>query len=301
MRIRLEKGKQKELILLAKNDNTWKELSKKVNLNENYLANDLKSERRLISENIYNKFCELCQLNFDQFIIKRLNDNWGKSKGGLNSRGSTIKIKIPKPNESLAEIVGAILGDGHIMYHKKEKKIGVYQVNITGDINKDKNYHTIYLRKLFKDLFNIKTREIISSRNDGRHLVVYSKELVNFFINMGLKAGDKIKNQTTIPKWIWQNNKYLRACIRGLIDTDGCIHKMSKKDPQLLRINFTNYNQTLLEDTRIAFIKLGFFPSKIICYKQFFISRKDNISKYLKEIGFSNKKHQDRLNQFIAL
>ena len=73
---------------------------------------------------------------------------------------------------------------------------------------------------------------------------------------------------------------------------------MSNKDPNLLRINFTNYNLTLLEDTRKAFIMLDFHPSKIINNKQFFISRQGEIRKYLKEIGFSNKKHLDRIKVF---
>ena len=72
---------------------------------------------------------------------------------------------------------------------------------------------------------------------------------------------------------------------------------MSNKDPCLIRISFINYNSQLLEDTRGAFIKLGFHPSKIINKKRFYISRQMEIKKYLKEIGFSNKKHINRLKQ----
>ena len=127
----------------------------------------------------------------------------------------------------------------------------------------------------------------------------YSKELVELFFSFGINAGNKIVNQSTIPKWIFKNKMFLRACIRGLIDTDGCIHRMSKRDSQLLRINFKNYNRTLLEDTRRAFLILGFNPSKIINDNVFYLSRQSEIRKYLKEIGFSNKKHLDRLDVFL--
>ena len=155
---------------------------------------------------------------------------------------------------------------------------------------------------MFETLFCVKAKEVLYPKNNGRHLVVYSKELVNFFVNMGLKPGNKIKKQTTIPSWIFQKKEYLQACLRGLIDTDGCVHRMSQRDSNLIRINFVNHNLTLLKNTQKAFLLLGYHPSKIIRNRVFYISRQNEISKYLKEIGFSNKKHKDRLKQLkIAL
>jgi len=58
------------------------------------------------------------------------------------------------------------------------------------------------------------------------------------------------------------------------MDSDGSIHRMSKKDFNLIRINFTNYNRQLLTNTRIGFIELGFSPSKIIRNRVFYISKK---------------------------
>ena len=300
MRLVLKSGKQKELIELAKKEKTWNELAKSLNINPVYLCHDLRLEKILVSQEIYNKLCNITQHNFDKFILEEREDNWGKAKGGINSPGSTINIKIPQENEDLAEIVGAILGDGHIMFHKKGKKIGVYQINITGHKELDKDYHLNYLRKKFKSLFNINTKEVLARKSNGRHLIIYSRELVNFFINMGLKSGDKIQNQTTIPHWIFKETKYLRVCVRGLIDTDGSVFRMSRRDSNLIRIGFTNHDRTLLNDTREAFIQLGFHPSKIIKNRTFCISKQNEIAKYLKEVGFSNKKHKDRLRQFKA-
>ena len=73
---------------------------------------------------------------------------------------------------------------------------------------------------------------------------------------------------------------------------------MSKRDFNLIRINFTNHDLTLLTDAWKAFIQLGFHPSKLINNRQFYISRQLEIDKYLKEIGFSNKKHLDRIKIF---
>ena len=297
MKIRLKKGKQRELIFLVKKDLSWKELSKILEIPEGYLCRDIKNEKFLISEEVYNKICSILQTNFDSFILEKLPDNWGRSLGGLNSEGSTKKIIHPPYNKKLAEFIGAVLGDGHVFSYKRGKKIGVYGIRIAGDINLDKDYHLNYLSNISKDLFDINTKEIlkISENHKERFLDLYSKELVIFFGSMGIKPGNKIKNQSTIPKWIFEKDSYLKACLRGLIDTDGSIFKMSNKDPNLLRINFTNHNRMLLLDTQKGFKKLGYNTSKIISNKQFFISRQGDIKKYLKEIGFSNKKHLDRV------
>ena len=300
MKIRLKKGKQNELIYLTKGDLTWKELAKNLNISEAYLSGDLKREKILTSERLYEELCSICGVNFDKFIINKLNNNWGQSKGGLNSSGSTIKLKLPEFCEDLAEFVGAVLGDGHVCSLKKDietRKIGVYQIRIAGDLRLDKEYHD-YLAEISRVLFGLNPGFILTEKNNERFLCLSSKELVDFFVDMGINPGNKIINQSTIPKWIYKDKNYLRACLRGLIDTDGCIHRMSKRDSHLLRINFTNHDLKLLEDTRNSFILLGFHPSKIINNQKFFISRQNEIEKYLKEIGFSNKKHRDRYKTF---
>lgn len=293
----VKEGKQKELIFSAKGRMTWRELASFLKVSKAYLSRDLKREKILISKETYTKLCSISKRDFNDFIIERLQDNWGRSKGGLNSKGTTIKLSEPIFDEKLAEFIGAVLGDGNIHSYKKGKRTGTYCIRIAGDYKRDKHYHN-YLKKLSDSLFNLNTKEVIFPKRNERFLNFYSKELVEFFIKQGLIPGDKIKNQLTIPKWIFENDLFLRACLRGLIDTDGCIHQMSKKDSQLLRIKFTNYNFKLLADVRKAFIILGFSPSKIICNRDVYLSRKSDIEKYLREIGFSNEKHIKRLQGF---
>ena len=103
-----------------------------------------------------------------------------------------------------------------------------------------------------------------------------------------------------MPNWIFRNNGFLKACLRGLIDTDGSVFRMSKKDPHLLRLSFTNCNHTLLKDTRNAFIQLGFSPSRITRNNKIYLSRKQDIARYINEIGFSNNKHIVRFQKFSS-
>jgi intein/homing endonuclease len=226
--------------------------------------------------------------------------NWGRIKGGLNSSGSTKEILKPEYSEELAEFIGIILGDGNIHSYKKGKKIGVYSVKIAGDLKKDHDYHVTFIKPLGEKLFGLKAGIQEISKHNEIFTCFYSRELIKYLESHGLKSGDKIKNQITIPKWIFLKDDYLRACIRGLIDTDGSIFRMSKRDKNLLRIGFTNHNKKLLADTHMAIMQLGFNPSRIIKNRAFVISRKADVRKYINEIGFSNEKHRRRLQNFIA-
>jgi len=44
---------------------------------------------------------------------------------------------------------------------------------------------------------------------------------------IGLVLGNKVKQQIDIPEWIKSNNNFSLACVRGIIDTDGCFYTNS--------------------------------------------------------------------------
>ncbi len=301
MRFRLQNGRQEELVLLAKGKRSWKEFATLLSVNEQYLSREIRNERRSLHHTLYKTLCALSNRNFDRFIRETLQDYWGQMKGGMNSSGSTIRISLPEKSEQLAELVGALLGDGNITRYVKGKKVRVYQIKIAGDYRADRDYHINYLKPLFDTLFSVSASEILVPKHNERFLLVSSKEAVDFFRTMGLKDGNKIRNNVTIPRWVWNDDRFfLRACVRGLIDTDGSLFRMSKKDSNLLRLSFTNHDETLLRDTRKAFVRLGLSPSNITMGKRFYISKKGSITQYLKTIGFSNNKHKERLTQFTA-
>ena len=108
MRLKLKKGYQKRLILYAKSNLTWKELSKILKINHAYLSNELKNEERFLSYECYNKLCSITKVNYDIYIEEKLSDHWGRAKGGLNSLKKE-KILINEKSEELAELVGIIL------------------------------------------------------------------------------------------------------------------------------------------------------------------------------------------------
>lgn len=221
------------------------------------------------------------------------------------SKGSLKDIKIPKRDDKLAEFIGIVLGDGNIHCYKKGKKVATYMVRIAGDYNKDYEYLTGYVTKLCEELFGVKTKLYKQKNSNELMVIMHSKLIVKYLGAMGLKPGNKIKNQDTIPKWIWKSNKHLKACLRGLIDTDGSIYELKPHWPGLFQLTFENRNIRLLKDTRRAFLKLGFKISKICGNRtkegtKIYLTRKDQIEKFYKEVGFSNPKHRRKVNSPVV-
>jgi intein/homing endonuclease len=291
MRIWLQEGKQKELIEKERQklNLTWKEFSEKLGISFGKL-NSFHYEENLMDEALFYNL----SLNKDyiQFIIKKLPEGWGKIKGGKLSPGKTKEINIPEKNEELAELWGIILGDGNIQ-RRQAHKIAVYNINITGHSILDKSYLLNFVRPLGERLFNVSARVYLSKFNKGLHIIFDSRKVVDFFEREGFRSGNKIKNQSTIPDWIKENPRFLAACLRGLHDTDGSFYRLTNQNSY--QIGFTNHNRTLLKDAQKGLLSLGIGVSKIIGSRKYVITKKSEIAKFYKVIGFHNPKHLNKI------
>ncbi|MFC1704766.1 LAGLIDADG family homing endonuclease [Nanoarchaeota archaeon] len=292
MRIKLKKGKQKNLISRVKNNKkfTWDQFSKYLGVSVVALVGWAK-ERNLLPLEVYKKLVK--EGGQKEKIVEFKPNNWGQIKAGLISKGSLKEIKIPEKSKELAELVGIILGDGNLHYFKKGKKIGSYMLRIAGDKRHDYDYLVNYVSNLIINLFGVRPK-IDERKSNEMLIIVHSKKLLEFLFSMGLKPGNKIKSKVSIPKWIFEDSDYLKSCVRGLIDTDGCIYSLKPKYPNYYQISFKNNNLELLKDLRTAFLRLGYPISKISCYKQIYLSQQKYLRKFYKDIGFSNKKHIKR-------
>ena len=300
MRIKLKRGFQHNLIQLAKKHNgfTWKELANKLKISKDYLRIDLNYENVLLSQEIYKTLITLININYDKHILNRLKDNWGREKGRKSKkRFKKTKILINNPSVELAELAGIILGDGNIWI----KKGGYYYVRICGDSKNDKDYIINYVAPLFESLFAIKPRIAYHNKNREIFLVKGNKEIVFTLKKFGLKEGNKKLNNVGIPSWIFKSNDFLKACIRGLIDTDGSVCPITGRNYPY--IWFSSNIPKLRQDFKKAMKLLGFKLSKWNIKKtsqETYIGQKALIEKFFKDIGFSNPKHLKRFQKFHA-
>tara|TARA_Y100000310_G_scaffold259717_1_gene268457 strand:+ start:1238 stop:2173 length:936 start_codon:yes stop_codon:yes gene_type:complete len=263
----------------------------KENTNKNYtnlakelgvtkgMISHLVNERCNLKEDFYTKLHDLAKIKTNEFEKYVLYRN--------KLRNSEINIPI-KPSYKLAELIGIYLGDGNL-YHK------TYGLTITcGKI--DYNYITKYVPKLIKDIFNKEGLIYNSKKSKAINYRIYSKDICSYLINnFNLSYGKKIN--TEIPKIIFQNKSFLKACVRGLIDTDGGIYRHHKTNLQII---FFNSQISLINSIKNALESLGFNPrigknNQNFCI---YLFGKEAI-RYYHEIGFNNPKNIIKFNFWI--
>lgn len=292
MRVLLKKGMQRKLLeeYNKASFNSWNDFSKILRIDPFTLLG-WQNETSLIP---YNIFLNLDSIGkYSDQIIELKDENWYRVSKPKN-RVKNNSLVLPKKSEKLAEFIGIILGDGNLSEYDA--------IRIAGDSRKDRDYLEKYIVKLIRELFNCEPSLYFSKRSNCLYVYFGSKIVSNYLVKCGLKKGNKIKNNLTIPSWIMKNPSYLKACLRGLIDTDGSVYELLPKWPGLYQIYFGNRNLILLEDTHKGFSQLGFVVSKLCNFNNklpcFYITRKSEIQKYITEIGFSNIKHKEKLVNF---
>ena len=219
---------------------------------------------------------------------------WWNKKGRYRKdliTGATKPLNPPKVSKELAEFVGILLGDGGITKN---------QITITLHAVDDKEYKN-FVVKLITKLFGIKPAIYKSKSSPVNKIAISRTELVKFCCEkLGLKIGNKVKQQVGIPSWIDKSKIRTKYCIRGLFDTDGCFyidkHRYKEKIYYNAGMNFTNRSLPILNFFKTKLEKLGFHPTQ----KTYSVPlrKEGEIRKYFKEIGSSNYKHINKFSRY---
>lgn len=195
-------------------------------------------------------------------------------------------------SEELAEYMGILLGDGGLTQ---------WQVCITLNSEADKNYIP-FVVSLGKQLFGIEPKLI--KRKHSKAIVIYYNgvKLVNYLTKIGLKTGNKIKQQVDVPSWIKSSITYRTACLRGLMDTDGGVflhrYKVRGKTYTYKKISFANRSLPLISFVSKTLKIVGLTPKIFdkMDTKRVWLYNKDEIEEYLNLVGTHNPrllKYQD--------
>ncbi|HXK41020.1 MAG: hypothetical protein A3G45_00330 [Candidatus Staskawiczbacteria bacterium RIFCSPLOWO2_12_FULL_37_15] len=313
----------------------------KTNLSMNQLANicgtnrrsfsDWKNNKYSMPQEIFNKLIRISKLDPPKFKI--LPDFWhikeaakrgainrnriygnpgtseGRSRGGIATCrkfrlnpllakklgfGISKDIALPKKSSRLAELIGVLLGDG---------SISDYQVRVYHDSETDVE-HAFYVADLFQELFSVNPT-LSKIKNENTYCVVISSiNLIDSLIKLGLKRGSKIRQGTDIPVWIKRKKEFLKACLRGLMDTDGCFyidkHKINGRSYYSPCLVFTNHSPILLKSVLSSFQRFNYGPT-LNRHKSIFIRRKENVIRYFSDIGSSNPKHVKKFRSYSKL
>lgn len=163
-------------------------------------------------------------------------------------------------------------------------------------LNKDESSYADFVSNLIKKLFHTESKRVPSKIANSLEVVVYRKRLIDFLISSGLFVGNKIKNGADVPKWIMKNIEFQKACIRGLIDTDGCVfdhaYKSNGKMYKYRKIDFTSASRPLLDSAFKILINLGFSVRICKSGRALRIEDQKGVARYLKEVGSHNPRYK---------
>lgn len=227
----------------------------------------------------------------------------GRRRGGLTTceqfsrstvpTGFRLRREILKPMRSprLAEFVGIVLGDGGIAN---------YQVTVTLNAVTDKSYADFVAREIGQ-LFGLTPSRY--TRGNACVIVVSSVELVEFLRRTGLVRGNKVEHQVDLPAWVLKEPRYLKASLRGLIDTDGSVysstHRVKGTSYHHASMCFRNYSNPLVETVHRILAALGYHPTR--GRNCVYLYRQRDIQKYFNEVGTHNSKHLNRYQSFCPV
>jgi len=224
----------------------------------------------------------------------------GRQKGGIISQRKRKlhpelyqncnlrkNIFYPRKSVRLAELTGILMGDGGMTD---------YQVTVTLNKETDKEY-VRYIVDLFRDLFRIDSSVRERKKEKTCHVVASSRNLVEYLVKLGLKIGDKIEQGLDMPGWILTKKEYKVACLRGLMDTDGCIftheYRVNGKLYKYKKLSFTSYSQPLRQSVFKILSDNGLSP-RLAGNRDVRIDSIADVKKYFEIFNSHNSKHLER-------
>src|SRR3989344_9260859 len=164
------------------------------------------------------------------------------------------KVTLPTNlDESLAEFLGIIVGDGHVGHYPEKDEYGKIKF-IRRDVkiacNKNEEEYIKYIMQLSHKLFNIELKRMQDTAPNCIVLRMHSKGIVHFLSDCGIPLNKKT-NIVSIPPAIKRARKEVKcAFLRGLVDTDFAVtfKKKTKRGYSYPVIKGSFKSRLLVED-----------------------------------------------------
>lgn len=215
--------------------------------------------------NGYTKETHPSVLKISRTFKKKKIDNFAGWRQQMKKLRRKNYPDLPKDGNT-AELIGVILGDGHIGKFPRTESLTIYSnTNNIGFIQR----YTNLLERLFKK----KPYVALSQKGTNcTRIRIYQK---NISKRLNIPIGSRKNQNIKIPQWISRNKRYLKRYIRGLYEAEGCfcIHKPT----YTYKFMFSNRNRSLLENVYYSLKILGFHPHRSKYIIQ--ISRKEEVYK----------------------
>lgn len=202
-------------------------------------------------------------------------DNFAQWRERMRALG---KIPSGYPNlrkdGDLAELIGVILGDGHI-----EKFPRTEAVTISSNAN-----NVGFIDRYSKLLGNIFGKKPNSARMSGVNCVRIRIFQKNISKRLGIPLGARRYKKVSVPRWIFNKKEYIVRYLRGLYEAEGsfCIHAPTST----YKLLFSNRNEFMLRNVFRLMKHLGFHPHRSKSKYSIQISRREEVYKAIKLLKF---------------
>ena len=179
------------------------------------------------------------------------------------------------PSGDLAELIGVVLGDGHIAKFPRTEGL-----TISGNA-----HNTGFTRRyggLVQKLFGKKPYVVRSGeRKSCMRIRIYQRDISK---RLDIPAGNRSTCVINIPSWVRQRRPFLIRYLRGLYEAEGSfsVHRPTFT----FKFLFSNRNPSLLNAVMEGLGVLGFHPHRSRDKVQ--LSRKDEVYRCMKLLRFRN-------------
>jgi len=206
-------------------------------------------------------------------LSSHLIDNFAKWRDEMKKIG-VIRSTYPDLDKDgdLAELIGVILGDGHIVKYPRIEELSIFSnSNNVGFIER----YSKLVEKIFAH-----TPAITKHGSDNcTHIRIYEKNIQS---RLGIPYSPRGLLRIVISKWILKNEEFIVRYLRGLYEAEGshCVHLPTST----YKIFFTNRNISMLDNVYNLVKRLGFTPHRSKYDIQ--ISKKEQVFEFMKLIRF---------------
>lgn len=147
-------------------------------------------------------------------------------------------------------IIGVALGDGNLSNPNGRAT----RLRVTCDAR----YPLIQkeIMEKLSALFPQNKVSVINRTKTYKDISVYSNSLEQL-LPWRVGYGSKLQQKARVPSWIKKQKSYAKACLRGLLHTDGSIYT----DRGYVMVNFSNHSKELAQDTQMLIKVLGYAPT----------------------------------------
>lgn len=201
-------------------------------------------------------------------------------------------FRNPIKSKKLAEFVGVVLGDGCLT--RDQCQISLNSID-------DRRYSQ-YLQVLIANLFDYTPSIILQKKQSLIRVIVSGVNFVNQMNTLGLKIGNKTKQEVDMPNWIKDNKNFYLSCMKGLFDTDGgtFIHRHWSGGHYYRHfgLTFTSASQPLLNSYSHGLTHIGVKHRKRTAH--IYIDNMFFVKRFFQIVTPSNSKHLDRYQNHLS-